>query len=122
MRWLPIGPRTGGKIDRLAYFALLGLIVSRLPHDLLVEDFSAPFSVGLSPLFTRRPVVASVQWMFARQMRAKYGLPFDWVERVGLRPATTTSSPCPVARAVDSVRPPTRGYCRHPEWRARGGI
>jgi len=85
VRWLPIGPRTGGKIDRLAYFALLGAVVTRARYDLLVEDFSAPFSVGGAPIFTRRPVVASVQWLFARQMRAKYGLPFDWVERSGLR-------------------------------------
>jgi glycogen synthase len=84
IHWVPIGPRTGAKIDRLAYFALLGPAIRRHPHDLLVEDFGAPFSVGFSPLFTRKPVVASVQWLFASQMRNKYRLPFDWVERCGL--------------------------------------
>lgn len=43
----------------------------RRPYDLVVEDFGAPFSVGFAPLTTRRPVIASVQWLFARQMRAK---------------------------------------------------
>lgn len=85
VRWRPIGPRTGSKLDRLAYFALLGPAVMRTPHDLVVEDFGAPFSVAGSPVFTRRPVVASVQWLFAREMRAKYRLPFDAVESGGLR-------------------------------------
>jgi len=84
VRWIPIGTRSGTKLDRLVYFALLGLAVRRYPHDLLVEDFGAPFSVGLAPLWTRRPVVASVQWLFAGEMRQKYGLPFDLAERSGL--------------------------------------
>jgi glycosyltransferase involved in cell wall biosynthesis len=84
VRWAPLWPRRDGKLNRLAYFALLGPAILRCPHDLLVEDFSAPFGVGFAPLFTRRPVVASVQWLFAAQMRQKYGLPFDTVERLGL--------------------------------------
>lgn len=83
--WIPIGPKTGTKIDRLSYFPLLGPQVARRRHDLVVEDFGAPFSVGLSPLFTRAPVVASVQWLFAQQMRERYHLPFDLVEKHGLR-------------------------------------
>lgn len=71
-------------LSRLGYFALAGPIARRHPHDLLVEDFGAPFSVAGSPLFDRGPVVASVQWLFAHQMRAKYHLPVDWVERAGL--------------------------------------
>jgi glycosyltransferase involved in cell wall biosynthesis len=85
IRWIPLRPRTGGKIDRLAYFAQVGPALHRWSHDLVVEDFSAPFSTAFSPLFTHAPVVASVQWMFAREMRRKYHLPFDWVERLGLR-------------------------------------
>lgn len=85
VRWVPIGPRTGTKIDRLAYFTLLGPEVIRRPHDLVVEDFSAPFGPGFSPIYTRKPVIASVQWLFASQMREKYRLPFDWVENRGIR-------------------------------------
>jgi glycogen synthase len=85
VRWVPIGTRTGAKIDRLAYFALLGPEVARRPHDLVVEEFGAPFSTGFSPLFTKKPVVASVQWLFASQMREKYRLPFDSLEKHGLR-------------------------------------
>src|SRR5918997_2143896 len=85
VRWVPIGARTRKKIAQLSYFALLGREVARRPHDLVVEEFGAPFSTGFSPLFTKKPVVASVQWLFASQMREKYRLPFDEVEGYGLR-------------------------------------
>ena len=84
VRWVPLGPRRGGSLGRLGYFAGLAAAVRAHPHDLLVEDFGAPFSVGFSPLLTRRPLVASVQWLFAAEMRRKYHLPFDLVERLGL--------------------------------------
>ena len=84
IRWVPIGPATGTRFDRLAYFAALVPALRRYPADLIVEDFGAPFSMAGIPLMTRTPVVASVQWLFAAQMRAKYHLPFDWVERAGL--------------------------------------
>lgn len=86
VRWVPVGPRVGEtRTGRLAYFALLGAEVARRPHDLVVEEFGAPFSVGLSPLYTGKPVIGSVQWLFAPQMRQKYHLPFDLVEKYGLR-------------------------------------
>ncbi|HEU0243856.1 MAG TPA: glycosyltransferase family 4 protein [Candidatus Limnocylindrales bacterium] len=85
IRWVPIGPRTASGASRLAWFALAGIEARRRRADVVLEDFGAPFSTALSPLFTSRPVVASVQWLFAREMRAKYHLPFDAVEAAGLR-------------------------------------
>ncbi len=85
VRWVPLGLRSRSiSRNRVSYLALLGAAIRRYPHDLLVEEFSAPCSTTFSPLFTARPVVASVQWLFAAEMRAKYGLPFDVVERTGL--------------------------------------
>jgi len=84
VRWVPIGARTHKKIAIPSYFALLGLEVARRPHDLVVEDFGAPISTGFSPLFTKQPVVAQVQWLYASQMREQYRLPFDEVEKRGL--------------------------------------
>ena len=84
VRWVPVGSSLGGRAARLRYFAALRHQVLRSPHDLVVEDFGAPFSAGFAPLYTRRPVVASVQWLFAEEMRRKYRLPFDWVERRAL--------------------------------------
>ena len=85
IRWVPVGPRRAGLLPRLAWFGVMPFVVRARRSDLVVEDFGAPFSTGLSPLYTRRPVVAMVQWMFAREMRAKYHLPFDLVERYGVR-------------------------------------
>ena len=84
VRWIPVGLRTGRRVDQLSYFGLIPSSVRRYPHDLLVEDFSAPFSVGFSPFFTRKPVIASVQWLFAAEMSRKYHLPFAAVERFGI--------------------------------------
>jgi glycosyltransferase involved in cell wall biosynthesis len=84
VRWIPVGTRTGTRADRLAYSALVGGHVAARRHDLVVEEFGAPFSVGPAPLFTTHPIVASVQWLFAGEMREKYGIPFDDVERRGL--------------------------------------
>jgi len=84
IRWVPLGLSYGVRAGRLAYFLLLREAVRRFPHDLLIEDFGAPFSVGWAPMFTNRPVIASVQWLFAAEMRRKYHLPFDWVEHMGL--------------------------------------
>ena len=85
VRWVPIGLRSANIfLNRLSYFALLGRAIRRHPHDLLVEDFGAPFSAGFAPLFTSKPVVASVQWLFAREKSAEYHLPFHWVEQAGL--------------------------------------
>lgn len=69
----------------LTYLALLGIAVRAEAHDLLVEDFTSPVSTGMSPLYTRRPVIASVANLFAEPMAEKYGLPFDLVEHLGLR-------------------------------------
>lgn len=84
VRWVPVG-RAEGRAGRLAYFASLPREVRRRRFDLLVDDFGAPFSTSFSPLFTKRPVVASVQWLFARDMARKYHLPFDVIEAAGLR-------------------------------------
>lgn len=84
IHWVPVGTSRGSKIDRLSYFALAAPQVLRYPHDLVVEDFGPPFSVACSPLLTRSPVIASVQWLFASEMSKKYHLPFHWAERLGL--------------------------------------
>lgn len=86
VRWIPIGSRSPRiTFNRLTYMNLAGPLLRRYPHDLVVEEFGPPYSTCFSPLFTRKPVVASVQWLFAREMREKYHLPFDLVEGLGLR-------------------------------------
>ncbi len=84
IHWVPLGLRTGKKLDQLSYLALLGAAVRHYPHDLLVEDFGPPWSVGFSPLFSRKPVIAMVNWFFTEEMSRKYKLPLNWIENLGL--------------------------------------
>jgi glycosyltransferase involved in cell wall biosynthesis len=79
-----VGLALGGFTSLLAYFACVPLALGRWDSDLVVEDFSAPFSSVAVPWLTRRPVVGVVQWLFARQKAAQYHLPFHLVERIGL--------------------------------------
>jgi glycosyltransferase involved in cell wall biosynthesis len=75
------GPRAG----QLLFKALLPFITLRLPHDLWIESFTPPFSTGLLPLLTRRPVIGIDQLRAGEAMSRKYHLPFFLVERLGLR-------------------------------------
>lgn len=84
VRWLPVGPAHHA-LGRLGYFPLIAREIRRHQHDLVIDEFSAPFGPGWAPLYTRRPVIGSVQWLFAAEMRTKYHLPFDVLERHGTR-------------------------------------
>ena len=77
----------GGKTRARAfsYFARLPKIVRGSDADLIVEDFGAPISTIGTPRFTDTPVVAMVQWMFAKEMAAKFRLPFHLVENWGIK-------------------------------------
>jgi len=44
-----------------------------------------PMSATLTPLFNRKPLIASVQWFFARALSRQYRLPFFLGERYGIR-------------------------------------
>lgn len=69
----------------ITFFLSLPSAVRRFPHDLLVEDFMPPASATFTPLFAPKPVIASVQWFFARMLADRYHLPFHLWEHHGLR-------------------------------------
>jgi glycogen synthase len=85
VHYVQIGLPLGYVGSILTYFMALPAAVWRHPSDLVVEDFAAPFSSALVPLWTRRPVVGMVQWLFAREKSRQYRLPFFLVEEVGVR-------------------------------------
>jgi glycosyltransferase involved in cell wall biosynthesis len=89
IRYLRLGRklRDHGSSHHLTYLFSLPGAVRRTPHDLLVEDFMPPFSATWTPLFRRRdrPLVASVQWFFARAYTRQLKLPFHWGEDYGVR-------------------------------------
>lgn len=82
--YVHVGIPWSQKLSFLTYFACLPWALLRYPGELVVEDFAAPFSSVAVPWLTSRPVVGSVQWLFARQKKEEYGLPFHLVEQVGL--------------------------------------
>ncbi|MDA8093251.1 MAG: glycosyltransferase family 4 protein [Betaproteobacteria bacterium] len=65
----------------MSYLAALGCAVRRLPHDLVVEEFTPPVGFCLLPLWTRKPVISIVQWFFFRDWEKRYRLPFERVMR-----------------------------------------
>lgn len=68
-----------------AYFRAIPSALRHLPHDLVVEDFAPPWSVFFTPLYTRKPVIASVQYIYTDLLEKEYHLPFGMVERMGYR-------------------------------------
>ncbi len=84
VRYRFIGLPLGFLSHRVAYFLCLPYALYRYRSDLVVEEFSAPLSSVGVPYMTNRPVIGSVQWLFAKQMTRLYKLPFDRVERFGL--------------------------------------
>lgn len=80
-----VGFNNGSLYAILSWYLAAPLALRRLPHDLVIEEFVPPFSVCLSPLATRRPVVGHASSLFGTEKAAQYHLPFDRVERFGLR-------------------------------------
>lgn len=84
VRYVRVGRKVGdhGSSHHITFFFALPAAICRRRFDLLVEDFMPPLGPTLDPLFTRKPVIASVQWMFARALGQQYKLPFHWGERL----------------------------------------
>jgi glycosyltransferase involved in cell wall biosynthesis/O-antigen/teichoic acid export membrane protein len=85
IRYVQVGIRYSyfGRI--ISYLLCLPIALRRYPSDLVVEDFTPPMSTALVPLWTRRPVVGMVQWLWARQKSRQYKLPFFLIEQWGVR-------------------------------------
>jgi len=89
IRYLRLGRkiRDHGSSHHITYLMSLPGAVRRFDHDLLVEDFMPPASSTWTPWFRHRdrPLIASVQWFFARAYTEKLKLPFHWGEEYGVR-------------------------------------
>jgi glycosyltransferase involved in cell wall biosynthesis len=85
VRYLHAGVEAGYVGSVASYFLALPWLARWLDYDLLVEDFGAPISSALAPLWSKAPCLAVVQWLFAREMARKYHLPVHLVERLGVR-------------------------------------
>jgi len=85
VRYVHVGLDLGYFASLVTYFIALPRAVRRFKHDLVVEDFGAPISSALVPLYAKAPCVAVVQWLWAREKARQYHLPFHWFERAGVR-------------------------------------
>ena len=85
VRYRRLSPTPRYYLDFAAYYAALPALLLGGGYDLVVEDFNPPTGATFVPLLARAPVVASISWLFAEAMRRKYHLPFDLVQRHGLR-------------------------------------
>jgi glycosyltransferase involved in cell wall biosynthesis len=76
-----------GSSHHLTYLASLPHAVRRFDYDILIEDLMPPCSATWTPWFARRdrPLIASVQWFFAREYTRRLRLPFHWGEQYGIR-------------------------------------
>ena len=89
VRYVRLGRRVRehGSSHHITFALALPRAVRRFDHDLLVEDFMPPASATWTPLFRHRdrPMIASVQWFFARKYTDWLKLPFHWGEEYGVR-------------------------------------
>jgi glycosyltransferase involved in cell wall biosynthesis len=73
------------RLNNLIYIFLLPFIVRKVKCDVIVECFTPPVSTLFTPLFTQIPVVAVSTSFEAERFSEKYHLPFDKIEKFGLR-------------------------------------
>ena len=85
VRYVHIGLPVGYVTAILSYFVMLPFALRRYDSDLVVEEFAAPFSSVLIPFWTRRPVLALVQWLNSKEKSRQYKLPFFLFEQLGVR-------------------------------------
>ncbi|MFK4100564.1 glycosyltransferase [Streptomyces sp. NPDC019531] len=75
----------GPRAAQLLFQAALPLVARRIPHDVWLENFTPPFTMGLLPLFARKPVVGINQCRCSEATWRKYHIPAFPIEHLALR-------------------------------------
>ncbi len=73
------------RLNNLIYIFSLPFVVPSIKTDVFLECFTAPISTLFSPLWTKIPVVAIPTSFEADRFSKLYKLPFNLVEKVGLK-------------------------------------
>jgi peptidoglycan/LPS O-acetylase OafA/YrhL/glycosyltransferase involved in cell wall biosynthesis/O-antigen/teichoic acid export membrane protein len=81
----PLGFSWGRVGSIVTYHLALPWFVFRHRADLIVEDFAAPHSSDVVPLWTDSPTVAVVQYLFAEEKSRQYHLPLWALEETGVK-------------------------------------
>ncbi len=81
-----IGPSWfGPQTSQILFHFVLPFYVLTRNFDYWIENFTPPISTSFLPLFTKKPVIGLVHMLSAEDMKRKYKLPFDLIEKIGLR-------------------------------------
>lgn len=81
-----IGPSFAGpRLGQLIFHMLLPFYVRQETYDVWIESFTPPFSTSCLQLFTKKPVIGLVHMLSGEDMKRKYKLPFDLIEKIGLK-------------------------------------
>ncbi len=73
------------RLTNLFFVLTVPFIIRKIKADMIIECFSAPFSVTFAPLFTQTPVIGLPCMFNASEFSRKYHLPFHWVEAIGCK-------------------------------------
>lgn len=73
------------RITNIGFILSIPFIVRKLKADIIIENFNAPFSVSLSPLFTKIPIIGLPTMFAAKEFSKKYHIPFHWIESFGCK-------------------------------------
>ena len=73
------------RLSQLFFHLTLSLYVLTERCDLWIESFTPPFSTSFTPWFTKKPVIALVHMLSAKDMARKYHLPFSIIENFGIK-------------------------------------
>lgn len=75
----------GVKLSQVVFQMCLWRLAMLGRYEVWIESFTPPFSTAFLPLITKKPVIGLAHMLSAEDMKRKYKLPFDWVERWGLK-------------------------------------
>jgi len=75
----------GPKLGQIFFQLHLMFLIPKLHFSLLIESFTPPISTTCLQKLTNKPVIGLVHMLSGEDMKRKYHLPFDQIERIGLK-------------------------------------
>jgi glycosyltransferase involved in cell wall biosynthesis len=73
------------RISQAVYHLALPFYAITQKYDLWLESFTPPFSTSFLQVFTKKPVIGLVHMLSGNEMKRKYKLPFQLIEKLGLK-------------------------------------
>ncbi|KKQ97462.1 MAG: hypothetical protein UT24_C0008G0028 [Candidatus Woesebacteria bacterium GW2011_GWB1_39_12] len=73
------------KLSQLIFHLLLPYYFRKSSFDVWIESFTPPFSTSFLPFFGRGRVIGLAHMLAGEDMKRKYKLPFDLIEKFGLK-------------------------------------